>query len=278
MLFSAFVAIVGLGVQPQLIASRPRLPLPRPAANAPKATINLNHTPSGVRSGNVLTLAIDIVESAWRPEGDADPEVPIFAFAERGRSPSVPGPLIRVPRGTDVRLVIRNRVDSTLVIGGLRPGAAANDTVQLAPGATRELQFRLNAPGTFFYWGVLGGTTLADRLWLDSQLNGAIVVDPPGGSPPDHVFVISEWFHPYDDRPYEVVSTINGKAWPYTERLSLQQGDSMRLRVINTLDLHHPMHLHGAYYRVLARGKLGERRTHRARVTAVAEHGPAATA
>lgn len=164
MLLSALLAIVNLGIQPQLIASRPRLPLPRPSADAPKATINLNQTPAGTRRGEVLTLAIDVVESAWQPEGDAEPEVPVFAFAERGRSPSVPGPLIRVPQGTEVHLLIQNRVDSTLVIGGLRPGVSAtNDTVQLAPGATRELQFRLDATGTFFYWGTLGGTTLDDR-------------------------------------------------------------------------------------------------------------------
>ena len=47
---------------------------------------------------------------------------------------------------------------------------------------------------------------------------------------------------------------INGKAFPYTERLELQQGDSTRFRVLNTLPAFHPMHLHGFYYRVVARG------------------------
>lgn len=252
---SLSAAIAAVVIQAQLIAPQPRIPLPRPSATAVRATINHNRASAGVLKNGVLTIAIDALQSAWRPEGDTDPEVPVLAFAERGRSPQVPGPLIRVPQGTEVRLVIRNRADTSLVIGGLRPAVStALDTIQLARGATRVLRYQLTAPGTYFYWGSLAGTMWADRLWLDSQLNGAIVVDPPGGSPPDHILLITEWFHPYEERPFEVVATINGKAWPHTERLTLRQGDSTTFRVINTIALFHPMHLHGFYYRVKARG------------------------
>lgn len=255
MVLTTLVAALVAATQAPLVAPAPRVPLPRPAANAVPATVHANRVASGTRAGNVLTLALDVVESAWRPEGDDDAEVPIFAFAERGKAPTVPGPLVRVPQGTEVRLVIRNRVDTALFVGGLRPGVSgATDTIHLARGETRELRYRLNTPGTYFYWGAFTGTSWADRLWKDSQLNGAIVVDPPGASTTDHIFVLSEWFHPYDDRPFEVVSVINGKGWPYTERLTLQQGDSTRFRVVNAIPLHHPMHLHGFYYRVLARG------------------------
>jgi FtsP/CotA-like multicopper oxidase with cupredoxin domain len=241
--------------QAPLVAPLPRLPLPRPAANAIRASVHSNHVPAGTRAGGTLTIALDIVESAWKPEGDDDPEVPVLAFAEHGKAPTVPGPLIRAPQGTEIRVTLTNRVDSAITIGGLRPGVSdSGDILTLAAGETRELRYRLDKPGSYFYWGSFGGTTLVDRLWKDSQLNGALIVDPPGGSPPDHIFLISEWFHPYADRPFEVVSVINGKAFPYTERLELQQGDSTRFRVLNTLTLFHPMHLHGFYYRVAARG------------------------
>ena len=54
-------------------------------------------------------------------------------------------------------------------------------------------------------------------------MNGVIVVDAPTARTDDYIFVLSEWFHPYDDRrqPFEVVSVINGKAFPHTERLAL---------------------------------------------------------
>jgi FtsP/CotA-like multicopper oxidase with cupredoxin domain len=255
MLMSTLVAALVVATQAPLVTPLARLPLPRPSATAVRASVHSNHVSSGTRAGNVLTMALDIVESAWKPEGDDDPEVPILAFAERGKSPLVPGPMIRVPQGTEIRLSLRNLADTAVLIGGLRPGVSdSRDTLTIAAGATRELRYRLDKPGSYFYWGAFGGTSLGARFWKDSQLNGAIIVDPPGGSTNDHVFLISEWFHPYDDRPFEVVSVINGKGWPYTERLKLRQGDSTRFRVLNTLVLHHPMHLHGFYYRVLARG------------------------
>jgi FtsP/CotA-like multicopper oxidase with cupredoxin domain len=256
MILSTVVAFLGVTVQAQLVAPLPRIPLPKPAANAVKAAVHSNHTPAGTRTGRVLTLALDVVESAWKPEGEDDPEVPVLAFAEAGRAPLVPGPLVRVPVGTEVRLTLRNRADTALMIAGLRPGnGIETDTVHVAAGATRELRYRLGAAGTYFYWGAFRGTTIAERLWKDSQLNGAIVVDPPGRTMPDHIFVLSEWFHPYDDnRPFEVVSVINGKGWPSTETLNLSQGDSTRFRVINAIPLHHPMHLHGFFYRIESRG------------------------
>jgi FtsP/CotA-like multicopper oxidase with cupredoxin domain len=251
-------ATLGFVLQAQLVAAAPRMPLPKPAPGLVAAVANQNHTPSGSQAARVLTLALDVVSARWKPEGEEDPEVPILAFAEPGKAPLVPGPFIRVRQGTEVRLTLHNRSDSALVIGGLRTRSDSSaDTVRLAAGATTELRYRLDTPGTFFYWGALAGTGLFDRFWLDSQLNGAIVVDPPGGRTDDHVFVMSEWFYPYDDRsrPFESAMTINGKGFPHTERLTLPQGDSARFRVINTMSFPHPMHLHGFYYRIEQRGR-----------------------
>ena len=257
MLLIAPLAVLGVVLQAQLTAPLPRLPLPRPAANAIEAVANTNHTPAGTQRGGVLTLSVDVVTARWKPAGDADPEVPILAFVEPGKAPSVPGPLVRVLQGTTVRLTLRNRSDSALVIGGLRAGSdPVTDTVQLAIGATREVQYRLDSAGTYFYWGAFKGTTAIDRFWLDSQLNGAIVVDPPGGRTDDHIFVMSAWFLNYPDRrqSFESAMVMNGKGFPYTEVLTLPQGDSVRFRVINTMGIEHPMHLHGFYYRIEARG------------------------
>ena len=48
--------------------------------------------------------------------------------------------------------------------------------------------------------------------------------------------------------------TINGKAWPNTERLSYDAGDTVRFRIVNTSIAVHPMHLHGFYFNVESRG------------------------
>ena len=243
----------------QVAAVLPRLPLPRPSATAAAVAINDNRAPAGSLRGNVLALELEVVEARWRPEGASDPEVPVLAFAERGKTPTVPSPLVRAPRGTEVRLTLVNRTDSALVLGGLRPGAGLEtDSVQLAARGRRELRFRLDSAGTFFYWGVLKQVGYwENRDWLDSQLSGAIVVDEPGARRDDRIFVITEWFLGYRDRPFESALVFNGKAWPNTERITLTQGDSVHWRMVNASAVPHPLHLHGFYFRVERMGSWG---------------------
>ena len=249
-------------VQDAIVAPPPRVPLPRPAANAPMAAINQNRAPAGTFRNGTLTLALDVVEAAWQAEGPDDPVVRILAVAERGQAPQVPGPLLRAPQGTTVHLTLRNLSDSALMFSGFRHSlAAGEDTLHLAAGATRRLTFPLDSVGTFFYWGVLRGlTTWRQRDWLDSQLGGALVVDPPGtpfAPAHDRIQMVTEWFHPYPDRPFESVLVFNGKAWPHNDRITMVQGDSVHWRLINAAAIEHPMHLHGFYFRVTRRG--GER-------------------
>jgi len=246
-------------LQDQVVPPPPRLPLPRPAANAPIAEANQNRVPAGRLAKGTLTLALDVVEAAYRPEGTDDPVVRILALAEPGKVPQVPGPLLRAPVGTTVRLTLRNRSDSALMFSGFRQSLKADDdTVQIAAHATRELTIRLDAEGTFAYWGALKGLkTFEDRLWLDSQLGGAFVVDPAGTDPAkatDRIFVVSEWFHDYPDRAFESALAFNGKEWPHNERITLAQGDSVHWRFVNLAAIEHPLHLHGFYYRVERRG------------------------
>ena len=95
--------------QESVVPPEARLPLPHPVANAPIATVNDNRRPAGTRASGTLTLSLDIVEAGYQPEGEHDPVVRVLAFAETGKAPSVPGPLLRAPLGTTVRLTLRNR-------------------------------------------------------------------------------------------------------------------------------------------------------------------------
>jgi manganese oxidase len=260
--FMPFHAAMALAVpllQDAVIPPPARVPLPRPAASAPVAAVNQNLVAAGRRVRDTLTVALDVVEAGFQAEGGDDPVVRILALTERGKTPQVPGPLLRVPVRTTVRLTLRNRSDSALMFSGFRPALkAADDTLQIAAGATRELTVRMDAVGTFAYWGVLKGLTrFEQRDWLDSQLSGAIVVDPAGAPPKDRIWVVTEWFHAYPDRPFESVLVFNGKAWPHNERLTLAQGDSVHWKFVNLAAIEHPLHLHGFYYRVEREG--GER-------------------
>ena len=145
------IGAVALGLQVQVAAPPPRVPLPKPAPGAIRVSNHGNTRPAGSLNGKVLTVSLEVVTGAWRPEGDTDPEVPILAFAEAGKGPVNPGPLIRVRQGTEIHLTITNRTDSSLVINGLRPAVSTGtDSVHLPPQSMRELSYRLDTPGTYF--------------------------------------------------------------------------------------------------------------------------------
>ena len=97
---AAVIGAVVLALQVQMAAPPPRLPLPKPSPGAIRVSNHGNTTPAGALNGKVLTVSLEVVTGAWRPEGDTDPEVPILAFAEAGKGPVNPGPLIRVRQGT----------------------------------------------------------------------------------------------------------------------------------------------------------------------------------
>src|SRR3954466_15902411 len=108
---------------------------------ADRALLNDNRVPAGTLRDGVLTIRLEARDVEWRPDGDARPGVSVRAFGEVGGRPSIPGPLIRVPWGTQIHASMTNRLSHTLVLRGLvrRGGLLSTDTVQVAPGATREL-------------------------------------------------------------------------------------------------------------------------------------------
>jgi FtsP/CotA-like multicopper oxidase with cupredoxin domain len=247
------------------LAARPPATAPGsapPVRRADPETIaaNDNRRPAGRLEHGVLTLALEVRPGVLRPEEDGGPGVPALAFAEVGKPLQVPGPLVRVRQGTEVRVSLRNPLDSTLTVYGLGARPLPGDSgILLPPHETREVRFRAASPGTYYYWSALNGTGLLDRLWLDSQLTGALVVDPLDARADDRIFVIGLWSHPVEDslgipRPAEEHMVINGKSWPYTERLTYPRRSTVRWRVINPTIASHPMHLHGFFFHVNSRG------------------------
>lgn len=228
---------------------------------AERIDVHDNRVSAGTLQNGVLTLRLELREGRWFPDGDKARYEIVHAFAEAGGSPTVPGPMIRVPEGTELRITIRNTLDSTLVIYGMhsRPGST-RDTVQVAPRSEREIRFTAGTPGTYYYWGSTTGGSMRDLRGIDSQLSGAFIVDPPGTRTHDRVFVIGMWFKALGDstgpqsRQYADLMVINGRMWPHTERLRFTEADSVRWRWINASESSHPMHLHGFYFRVDAQG------------------------
>ncbi|HEX6308992.1 MAG TPA: multicopper oxidase domain-containing protein [Longimicrobiales bacterium] len=224
---------------------------------------NDNRAPGGRWDGGAVVLDLVAQLAGWRPDLEVDSAVTVQAFGEAGGEPRIPGPLLRAVEGSEIEVAITNRIpDSTLVVHGLRAGAVADDTIRVAAGATRRVRFRAGAPGTYLYWGTTSGKARpSERNGRDGQLTGAIVIDPGGVAPDadERIFVMTVIDIVPDTTkppPHEDIweLAINGRAWPYSERLEYEVGTTVRWRWLNGSYLPHPMHLHGFHFRVHAKG------------------------
>jgi len=231
------------------------------AAGLETIAINDNRTPAGALEGPSLTVRLETREGKWHPDGDADPGIDVLAFAVEGGPLQIPGPLIRVVEGTEVRAFLRNRLEKDrLIIHGLytRPGASnAPEPITIEPGQVREIRFQAGAPGTYYYWGATNNAALAGRQARDTQLYGAFLVEPRGAAPGmERVLLIGVWATVDENLVPSDLNrmVINGKSWPHTERLTYQVGNPVRIRVLNVGGAVHPMHLHGFYFKVESRG------------------------
>ena len=255
-----------------------------PGTKAGRASSNDNRVAGGTLTAGVLTIRLTMREAAWHPDGSNGCGLRVHTFAEDGKAPQIPGPLIRVPVGTEVRVILRNSLGAAVRVRGLVERSAEWQTigsaraqlamdsaaVEIAKGEVREIRFRANVAGNFYYWGK---RALGDSGWRrtpprlrpdlagdeDGQLVGALIVDSADVRPNDRVFVMTHTRYPGTRTTEEPgtareVNGINGVSWPHSERISATVGDTVRWRILNPAATSHVMHLHGFYYRILQRG------------------------
>ena len=229
--------------------------------------------PAGVMENDTLRITIEARAAEWRPWGPEGPVLYTHAFATDGEAPRIPGPLIRFNAGTPVQVTIQNSLADTLAVRGLRdkarggglPDIIAEQNI-VPPSAEKNLVFTSNLAGTFSFGAVRLSekndpeTTLPGTAEADRGFQGVMIVDGPDETiyPDERFFLLTHWA----DRDYPATFLpatrffINGRSWPHTERLTYAQGDTVRWRVVNFTGRNHPMHLHGFYFSVDAKGDL----------------------
>jgi hypothetical protein len=139
-------------------------------------------------------------------------------------------------------------------------GAGGLTQKSIPPGETYRYEFRFEHAGTFMYH-----PHHDEMTQIALGMTGLIVVHPRAprrvGRPiRDYALLLHEWQIPAGTgRPNPLamndfnVLTINGKAFPGTPALAAQTGDLLRIRFGNLSPMdHHPMHLHGHHFRVVA--------------------------
>jgi manganese oxidase len=244
---AAFAATLGVAGGFPPATSLPPLPRLQP---------NDNRVSAGRLEGDTLHISLVVQKASWYPEAEDGPSVEVEAYAEEGKTPEIPGPLIRVREGTVIDATVRNDLaDSTITVTGLatRP-ATAPDSLVLEPGASGRVRFVAGAPGTYLYNADIGVPASRNDGEERQTASGAFVVDPSGGSPPDRIFVINIWGTALDSLTYRNALAINGRSFPWTERMNTTVGDTVHWRWINASERNHPMHLHGLFFRVDSRG------------------------
>ena len=220
----------------------------------PPIAINTNHTLAGTLKDGVLTVHLEIAKGEWHPEAEDGVGLSVYAFGETGRALQNPGPLIRVPQGTEIRASLHNDIREAVTVHGLGP----NSAVRIAPGAVEQVNFKATTPGLYFYWGSTEVDDLKLRHGIDSELTGAFVVDPPGTVPDDEIFVLGLLSEHAGASARQTLGTINGRSWPHTQHLQYEIGQQVHWRWINATNEPHALHLHGFFYHVDAFNRDGK--------------------
>lgn len=248
--FRLVVAVIGLGWGSGVSMAQP---------DEQPLVANSNQAPAGQWADGRLIVRLEAAMGEWSPEEHDGPSLKVAAFREEGWSLSTPGPLLRVPEGTEIDATVTNRLDLPLTVHGLhsRPGDA-NNVVVVAPGESRKVSFLAGTRGTYFYWASRNGAeTTSQRRREDGQLNGALIVESRNAiseAPRDRILMITDWIAVDDDtvqppRRRELF-TFNGRSWPHTERFTYRAAEDIHWRIINAASSNHPLHLHGFYFRV----------------------------
>jgi manganese oxidase len=150
--WKAILIVLSLGL---LAPVSPRRPTGAHPGDADRVRPNDNREPGGILREGTLSSRLEARVATWHPNAEDAPGVEMPAFAEEGGAAQIPGPLIRVPAGTEVEVSVRNPLADTLRVHGLyaqtRATAKAEPPLALAPGKRRALRFRLEAPGTYHY-------------------------------------------------------------------------------------------------------------------------------
>jgi len=182
-----------------------------------------------------------------------------------GFNGQVHGPTIEAVEGDKLRIYVTNKLpESTsvhwhgIVVPNGMDGVAGLNQKPIEPGETYKYEFQLRQHGTYMYH-----SHTDDMTQIALGMMGMFIIHPrqPAGPRPDRDFVLmsSEWrIDVGTSRPVPTemtdfnVLTFNGRAFPGTAPLVVKTGDRVKIRFGNLSPMeHHPIHLHGFYWKIV---------------------------
>ena len=183
-----------------------------------------------------------------------------------GYNGRVHGPTIEAVEGDRVRIYVTNKLPVAtsvhwhgLIVPSGMDGVSGLHQRAIEPGETFVYEYELRQHGTYMYH------SHHDEMTQQALgLMGLYIVHPKEQREPppdrDYAILLSEWkLEPGVRRPdpNEMVDfnvlTMNAKIHPATQNLVARRGERVRIRLANLSAMsHHPIHLHGHSFRVVA--------------------------
>ncbi len=205
----------------------------------------------------VFHLVVEAVRHEFAPGLQAN------CWGYNGR---VHGPTIEAVEGDRVRIYVTNRLDAPttvhwhgLILPNGMDGVGGITQRSIEPGETFLYEFVLKQHGTFMYH-----SHHDEMVQMAMGLMGMFVVHPRVPKEPlpdrDFVYMLSEWAlkvgterpDPNEMKDFNVL-TFNAKVFPATAPMVVRTGQRVRIRIGNLSAMdHHPIHLHGHVFTVVA--------------------------
>jgi hypothetical protein len=240
-----------------------------PGAALPPGVSGRDYTPVVTPNGAALPWKVVdgvkvyhlIAEEVWH---EFAPGLRARCWGYNGR---VHGPTIEAVEGDKVRVYVTNKLPEPTTVhwhGVYLPngmdGVGGLTQRTIHPGETFRYEWTFRQHGTFLYH-----SHHDEMTQMALGLMGMIVVHPRHRDAESHVdrdfaVMLSEWkITPGTSRPdpnemteFNVL-TMNAKVYPATEPLVCKKGERVRLRFGNLSAMdHHPIHLHGYHFKVVA--------------------------
>lgn len=265
---------LALGAQPVFAQATPaelEAPAPPPPAlgarKLPPGRPGVDYTPVATPNGTTLPFRLVSGVKVFHLTAEAfahefAPGLRATCWGYNGRTP---GPTIEAVEGDRVRIYVTNKLPEPTSVhwhGVLLPsgmdGVSGLSQAPIPVNATFKYEFTLRQHGTLMYHAHYD-----EMVQQGLGLMGMFVIHPrqPVARPDrDFVLLSSEWKVPIGASrpdPNEMtefnILTFNGKAFPATEPLQMQLGERVRIRFGNLSAMsHHPIHVHGLRWRVVA--------------------------
>jgi uncharacterized cupredoxin-like copper-binding protein len=177
---------------------------------------------------------------------ETEPGIVVEAYAYNG---TVPGPQLHANVDDRIQIILHNELPEPttihshgLYVPNAMDGVPVISQPAVMPGESFTYEYTVRNAGSHMYHSHF----MAEHQVPMGLLGAFIVTDPQAREPKvdlDYAMIVN-------DGPLGF--TLNGKGFPATEPLVVNQGDVIRVRYMNEGLQIHPMHLHGMRQQVIA--------------------------